>query len=304
MSRTCDMGPRSARSALALRARNLRQLTDSVRAEEMEGIHQMRVASRRLRAALKEFAPVTGTSATSFEDQVRAVTGDLGRARELDVMMGMLTTQRKKAPGEVLPSIAYVLRQLRRRRQAESPACHRCADRVASEACAQSLRLLLDGLTPTETCHLDYVRRRLLKREKSLRKQFERWEDKDREPLLHQVRIGFKKLRYACEVHEEHYGPDMAAYLRDLKKVQQLLGDWNDCRLLRDEITHLADGAPRDARRALPALTRYWDSMAADHLRKFHKKAPRFFDKKHSRRARRLFSSPEADCACRVKSTW
>jgi len=300
LSNVCELAVHAARTALAVRARNLQQLAGEVRAEEVEGIHQMRVASRRLRAALREFDAVTGPEATPFGAQVRAITSGLGRARELDVMMGMLLGQRAKAPEPLRPAITFTLRQLRRFRRDEAHACARAADAVSSGDFTLSLRLLLDDLTPTAYCHLVYVRERLLKREQSLRKQFRRWEVSDNEPALHRVRIGFKKLRYACEVHADHYGDDMTAYLASLKTVQQLLGDWNDCRVLRDEITAAADRAPGGTRRVMPALARAWDKRAARHLERFHRKAPAFFDKKHVRRARALFASLEVTCTCGI----
>ena len=292
----CNLGVQCARTALAVRARALCQLSEAVRAEEVEGIHQMRVASRRLRAALSEFAPVTGACAAPFLGQVREVTRGLGRARELDVMMGMLLEQRPGAAAPLLPALAFALRQLRRLRQAESGACRRVAALVASDDIQQSQRLLLDGLTPAPGCHVDYVRRRLLNREKGLRRAFRRWQETGHEPQLHEVRIAFKKIRYACEVHADLYGTDMADYLARLKGVQQLLGDWNDCRVLRDQVAALAGLAPGAARREMPRLARQWDKRAAKHLAKFQRKAPAFFDKKHARRARALFDAPAVSC--------
>ncbi len=296
MKKTCDLALPSARAALAIRARYLRQLTGPVRAGDAEGIHEMRVASRRLRAALMEFAPAVGGGAEPFVAQVRSITRDLGRARELDVMVDMLLAWRASAPEAFRPAIAYTLRRLRRFRQAEADTCARVADTVASEDYVQPLRLLLDGLAVGGQCHLKYVRKCLLKREKALRRQFRRWEASKKEARLHRVRIAFKKLRYACEVHAIHYGSDMAAYLDRLKKVQQLLGDWNDCRMLRDEIVRITDGAPVETKGVMPLLARFWDRQAARHWKRFRRKAPAFFSRKQVRRTRALFASPATAC--------
>lgn len=59
--------------------------------EDIEALHDMRVASRRLRAALGMFAPAYPDPAfKSFEDDVKAVTDALGVARDLDVMIETL----------------------------------------------------------------------------------------------------------------------------------------------------------------------------------------------------------------------
>ncbi len=61
--------------------------------ETVEPVHKMRVASRRLRAALSVFAPAfPSNSFTKFENEIKLVTDALGAARDLDVMVGNLET--------------------------------------------------------------------------------------------------------------------------------------------------------------------------------------------------------------------
>jgi CHAD domain-containing protein len=59
--------------------------------EDTEALHQMRVASRRLRAAISMFEPAFGNATyRKFEREVKSITDALGVARDLDVMIEAL----------------------------------------------------------------------------------------------------------------------------------------------------------------------------------------------------------------------
>ena len=68
---------------------------------------------------------------------------------------------------------------------------------------------------------------------------------------LHRLRLATKRLRYTLELFRPCYGPGMEGRLGGLRKIQQYLGEINDCaateRLL-DE--HLAPRSPLRARLA------------------------------------------------------
>jgi len=66
--------------------------TEQVRlAEDIEALHDMRVASRRLRAAISVFeAAIPDREFAAFEREVKGVTDALGEARDLDVIVETL----------------------------------------------------------------------------------------------------------------------------------------------------------------------------------------------------------------------
>lgn len=60
----------------------------SVGAGDAEGIHQMRVGLRRLRAALSLFKPlIDGAESEAIKTELKWLTEQLGQARELDVLV-------------------------------------------------------------------------------------------------------------------------------------------------------------------------------------------------------------------------
>src|SRR6476646_5968998 len=59
--------------------------------EDPEGVHQARVATRRLRSDLRTFGPLLDPEwATSLGDEVRWLGSELGVAREAEVLLGHL----------------------------------------------------------------------------------------------------------------------------------------------------------------------------------------------------------------------
>jgi len=58
-----------------------------------EGVHQMRVGLRRLRAAMSLFAALLGDRQTAaIKNELKWLAGELGPARELDVLVSRVVT--------------------------------------------------------------------------------------------------------------------------------------------------------------------------------------------------------------------
>ena len=52
-------------------------------------------------------------------------------------------------------------------------------------------------------------------------------------PRLHRVRLATKRLRYTLELFRSCYGPGLETRLAELREIQQVLGDVNDCEAAR-----------------------------------------------------------------------
>ena len=69
------------------------------RGEDIEAVHDMRVASRRLRAALNVFKSVfVSQEFLRFEREIKAITDALANARDLDVMILTLEEMKQSLP--------------------------------------------------------------------------------------------------------------------------------------------------------------------------------------------------------------
>ena len=98
MARDCTLYEEAAVALIKTHVRALRRELGPARKHDPDGIHDMRVASRRLRVTLTEHTKVLAKAQTNkFGKRVRRITRALGKPRELDVTLAPLFDE------EVLP---------------------------------------------------------------------------------------------------------------------------------------------------------------------------------------------------------
>ncbi len=87
---------------------------------DIDAVHDMRVAARRLRTLLDTFAPCfTEAAVRQLRRAVKRMTRSLGVVRDADVAIGQLTTQRAEAAVALVAGLDLLIKQHRdRRRQA------------------------------------------------------------------------------------------------------------------------------------------------------------------------------------------
>jgi len=235
----CELGAHTAREALKERFEVLRHQTEPLSAGTSGGIHDMRVASRRLRAALKEFKPLLEEPLRKpFERQVCAITRALGRPRELDVMIEMAKHWRGVLPGAGV-ALDAIAKALDARRKDALPHCGGALEIAGRHEFSEQFDALLQAIRPRRKCHVDQARRSLAKRLDAAGGAYDRWICQPENERLHELRIRCKKLRYACEIHAPHYPELMPGFLAHLKGLQDCLGRWNDVRVLIEEMAQL-----------------------------------------------------------------
>ena len=251
----CVLAEGSARHAIAKRVRALRAEVKPATAEDPDGIHDLRVASRRLRVAVAEHANLFAKpSRKSLQRRLRRVTRLLGKARELDVTLGLLGKWRGELHGAPRYAAAYVTGRLRAERKAQSEVIADAVEGFKGETFNERLVGLFEGMTGSKKCYVKKAARRLKARYRDATEQYGVWVKSGSAPDLHGLRIAFKKLRYACEVYEPLYGPEMGALIERLKEAQTVLGDWNDCRVLLDYVGKSVEQAPPRAAAGIPGL--------------------------------------------------
>ena len=199
--------------------------------EDPEYIHQMRVATRRLRAALRLFAPLLPERlAESLRLPLTAVMTHLGRARDLDVLLTEIANPVLAAlPNEPrLPALASDITNRRYAARAQALAV------LAAPGYGRALLAALESLHPmaaTEAAAIplqSFAAERLQRLRRKLRRLAAAAEPG--EPAsLHALRIGVKRLRYALEFFAP-LAPDATfnRVLRRLAVIQDTLGQLND----------------------------------------------------------------------------
>ena len=216
-----------------------------------EGVHQMRVGLRRLRAGMSLFAVLLRDSQTAaIKGELKWLAGELGPARELEVLVTRVVApmkgQRRRWGG--MPSLS---REFAERRDA---ALARAQDTVRS---ARFRALTLDvaawlqagqWATPQDDLVRDrgdlpiavFAAEELTRRWRKVRKKSKALAQLDAR-RRHKLRIQAKKLRYAVEFFANLFDSKRAVkrrkqFLSTLERLQDGLGDLNDIAVHEERI--------------------------------------------------------------------
>jgi len=216
----------------------------SRRGGDIEDVHKMRVATRRVRAYLKAARPALDrTAADRLRGDVRGLAGTLGVIRDHDVMIDRLHTEAAQLGDPDTGGLEHLISRLETERIAGR-------DRLVSELDDPSYQALLAELEeaaaqpPVADPWADLHElaadewRTLQKAHRKLHRTFGKNPPDDE---LHELRIFGKRARYAAELlHEKG---DVGAFLEALAGLQEVLGDHQDACVLEDRLRELVDEA-------------------------------------------------------------
>ena len=207
-----------------------------------EGVHSMRVASRRLRSVLRDFMPyVHKRRLAGSIKQLKKVADALGSVRDHDVALLALEELKTQAPAELSASLnqfieirASVREQARQELTAaiETDELKRVETRFVAavdEAIAVANRPKKHAHDKPPLAFAAMSRTIILDRLKEFEKRSEglfRPFDVD---ALHDMRIAVKRLRYALELFSKCWPRVVGAQARRAARIQGALGDLHDC---------------------------------------------------------------------------
>jgi len=216
--------------------------------EDVEYVHRMRVASRRLRSALRIFGECfKGKQAKRWRKAVRRITASLGEARDLDVQIELLGDLSKDWQGEEAVGVALIVEMLRCRRSSLQPDVAALMDDIVGDGPFQEMRLEfvptetaeadLSALHPYAFAHASLAVDELMEHSHSV-PIYEDWQGH------HALRIAGKHLRYALEAFREAYPDGLEDDLKVLKKLQDTVGELHDCDVWLQRLPGLREEAP------------------------------------------------------------
>lgn len=219
-------------------ARELKRHLPSAVSGDDQGVHQARVASRRLREAVPVLAAgLKGGKAGKARRKIRRLTRALGTVRELDVTLKILD-ELARADGVPRSAVEAVRARVIAERDHGRDAMVKRLGRVNVEKLHRRLGSVAEALErSTEEAWRETLAARLLKRARRLSDAIDEAGQMYAPERLHQVRIATKKLRYALEIAAGVGVAAAAPRVRALKRVQDLLGRMHDLVVL---LAHVA----------------------------------------------------------------
>ncbi|MDP4015166.1 MAG: CYTH and CHAD domain-containing protein [Candidatus Nanopelagicales bacterium] len=240
-----DAAGAAVRAHLARHVRRLLIQDVRVRRDSPDSVHQMRVAARRIRSGLRAFSPLVQEEwARHLRDELGWVAGELGAARDTEVMLQRLEDRAASLPHDEADLATSAIDKALRARLVDARA-HALAA-LRSERHRQLLTELVEAVrSPRLTPESDkpcvdvlppLVEKAWIRLAKDVRKLHI---DSPAHPW-HETRIAAKKARYAAEAVEPVFGRPAKRLATGLAEVTEVLGDHQDAYVAQMTLKELA----------------------------------------------------------------
>lgn len=297
MPSECERAAECVETALAGQLEIMNSHAEGVRKGDMDAVHDMRVASRRVRAILRVYKPYLDKDARKTMKQgARTIGKALGRRRELDVMVAMLREHREETRDLWKRFMDHAIAILEERREREQDTCRAALDVLEDtnfqEACTRAQEQI-DASAACVVAHAESALLDGLERVRSARKV---WKSTEEPEDLHKIRVELKRFRYACEFHKDLFGKPMEEYIANLKSVQDVLGEWNECRVLEEMVLILGNAAPYDIAQGAPLVAEAYGERALVLEERFVPLGKKLVGKKGRKAFKKLLKKHAADC--------
>lgn len=236
---------------------------DVLEDRDPEALHQMRVGMRRLRSAVKGFAPALHLPKAAREKQIGKISRSLGMLRDLDVLLEAIETRYKPAlPKKEKATLKKALELLAEERRhafrvvsstlkenrylsfkeklsawLENPRYEAMAQLPIQEVLPDLLLPEVSTLFlhPGWTIGVNWKDGKMeienLSAE-AVEKKFAKQGE-----VLHDLRKQVKRVRYQMNLFTEFYGSAFAEYVDDMKSIQDILGNMQDSVVLAETLT-------------------------------------------------------------------
>jgi len=202
---------------------------------ELEDIHDLRVASRRFRAALNLLAPfVSPKKAATLQKRVRKLTRALGGLRNMDEARAFFVSSLSSETSPNMSKNGAVISILSDMRRREVGKVSKALKAFKPKQFDPLVREILSNLAEDASPELDmtafpvYLSNISLKLFRRIHDQLPTVTVPDNTETHHALRIAVKKWRYFLEIAGHILGRDYGPDLECLKNYQSVLGRMND----------------------------------------------------------------------------
>src|SRR5215813_3068926 len=257
-----------------------------------EGVHDMRVLSRRLRSAISDFEPYLRKPRLPLT-KLRTIARSLGDVRDEDVALAALEKLETETHGTAADGLKILINERSIRRDEARAVLVKAIRRSAIEELRESFeRRLAEPVQEPQTNVVQtsvvqtsgppppsfrsigarVIKARIKELTDASPNLFFPGENKE----LHEIRILVKGLRYAVELFAPCWGGDMKAIAKEIAQLQTSLGELHDCDVWIAEfgtrLKRLARGDRNDPDRARTTaactwLLRHYVRIRTEHYR-------------------------------------
>ena len=251
-----DTTPEMAASALAFAGlrRHARAFLDNESGarlgDDIEALHDMRVAGRRMRAAFSLFEPYLQKRAAALRRELGRLGRILGAVRDLDVQLGHVSAWRRdgavadSASFDGIEAVLMAKRTAARRRLLatfETARYARFTERLSTFVRHGPPTRAAVFHVPAHAAAPALIGRCY----RAVRKSGDRLTEKSAPADFHALRIRAKRLRYALEFHRPVYDGEIAAMIARLTDLQDLLGEHQDAFMTAAHLEELSATSSR-----------------------------------------------------------
>jgi CHAD domain-containing protein/CYTH domain-containing protein len=251
-----------------------------------EGLHDFRVAIRRLRSCLQAYRPeVRSTVRKRTLRRLERVADGTRESRDLQAHLVWLTEQREHVAPDKRAGLAWMIDRLEQRRR---KAWDEMRDEIDGSFPRMAERLNGELVTFRTTIHLDdspppqsmarITSKRLAEAAARLQRRLSRIHQFTDEEPIHRARIAAKRVRYLLEPFAEGYdqGP---AIIDRLKQLQDAFGDVHDVHVFAETLASALADATRidlgaqanDSKALVPGLAALQASLRERGMAAFEK---------------------------------
>lgn len=222
-----------------------------------DSVHRMRVATRRIRSALRTFGPLFCADLRRFDDELAWLAGVLGAARDAEVLHARLLQALATLPSEdVIGPVQAVLdaRLSTADDDTRRDVLHHLGGRRYRDAVADLLALAaFPPLVAAAGARWETQLPRLVDGElrtmrRRVRAALALPSGRRRDVAFHRVRKTAKRVRYGAETLRPIEGDDARRFITRFEAVQELLGERQDAVMASDLLrTEASAAAPAAA---------------------------------------------------------
>jgi CHAD domain-containing protein len=237
----------AARKAIAFGVESVTFNRDAAASGEAEPLHQLRVASRRLRASIELFSGVIYAGQLKiYKRDIPWIAGHAGTVRECDVTAAILKERAAKIEPELRESIAPLIAALEERRRSEHALLYEMLDSKRFRSLvAKVSKPAIKKVGGART--LGAAAGQLIRTIARSAMRFGGELDTQAPPAtFHKLRVRIKRLRYALEMFKTLGGKRHKRALARLEELQESLGQYHDVTVASEWLHQYAEtsGAP------------------------------------------------------------